>query len=296
MKILDTVFVYRLIEGKKLAWHGRYHSHKSNEYEIHYFLEGEGSFLSNRTRYSLSSNTLFLSGPHEFHSIVPQKVTKPITYYAVLFSVDESLDFELCQLLTSILQRAKKCLAPDVMNRCTFEEIMRLSLSRQDAQKISAAFLLGSHLYRWYADVWNGQSKDCVVPETQTKEDGTALAHAKKAISIMQKNMHRAFLIEDLAWQLGLSTEHFIRLFKNEMKITPHQYSIRLRIQSAAEELLGTSKTVGRIASELSFENQFHFSRVFKKCTGFTPTAYRRCYTDVTAIEFLLPTIEHNPY
>lgn len=293
MKILDTVFVYRLAEGEKLAWHGRYHSHKKNEYEIHYFLEGEGSFLSNKTRYAIHSNTLFLSGPHEFHSIVPQRVTKAITYYAVLFSVDESSDHDLCQLLTDILYSAKKCLAPDMMNRFTFEEIMRLALSHQSAQEISASFLLASHLYRWYGDLWNAHNNTVgsffdAKTQNYEEQDGTARTHVKKAVTLMEKNMHQAFLVEELAWQLGLSVEHFIRLFKIEMKITPHQYSIRLRIQAAAAELINTSKTVGRIADELSFENQFHFSRVFKKCTGFTPTAYRRCYTVATVVETVL--------
>ena len=88
MKILDSVFVYRLAGGDRLSWHGRYHAHGAGEYEIHFFLEGNGSFLCNRTRYPVSGGRLFLSGPREFHSILPETVSVPMTYYAVLFSVD----------------------------------------------------------------------------------------------------------------------------------------------------------------------------------------------------------------
>ena len=104
MRILDTVFVYKLNKGEKLAYHGRYHAHGNDEFEVHFFLNGEGSFLSNSAKLAITANSLFLSGPHEFHSILPEQVTRPLTYYAVLFSLSRTEDSELYLLLTSLLQ------------------------------------------------------------------------------------------------------------------------------------------------------------------------------------------------
>jgi AraC-like DNA-binding protein len=40
--------------------------------------------------------------------------------------------------------------------------------------------------------------------------------------------------------------------------------------------LHGTNMTVKEIAAELRFESEFHFSKIFKKKTDFSPTAWRQ--------------------
>ncbi len=275
MKILDTVFVQKLVAGEKLTWHGRYHSHSENEYEIHYFVEGEGSFLSNKTRYTITKGALFLSAPHEFHSIVPQRVTKPLTYYAVLFSIDEKADNDVYQLLTQALASSKGCLHSDKVNRFSLDEVLNLCVKPGSYESIAASFLFASYLYRWYSDEVDGRNESVELNAKAIEGNKTSKAYVTKAVALMKE---KNILVEDIAWKLGLSAEHFIRIFKSEMNITPHQYSVRLRVQDAATRLVSSEKTIGKIASELAFENQFHFSRVFKKCTGFSPTEYRRHY------------------
>jgi len=60
--------------------------------------------------------------------------------------------------------------------------------------------------------------------------------------------------------------------------MTTHQYFTRLKVEGASGLLMSTDKSVGEISDWFGFENQFHFSRIFKKCTGMSPVAYRRTY------------------
>jgi AraC-like DNA-binding protein len=60
--------------------------------------------------------------------------------------------------------------------------------------------------------------------------------------------------------------------------MTPHQYFLRLKIEGASGLLMSSDKNVGEISDYFGFENQFHFSRMFKKCTGLSPLAYRKTY------------------
>jgi len=62
MVIRDIVYEYRISTGKRMAWHSRYHAHGEGEYELHYFLEGAGSFLNHRARYQIHPEALFLTG------------------------------------------------------------------------------------------------------------------------------------------------------------------------------------------------------------------------------------------
>ncbi len=276
MNILESVYVSKLVAGEKLTWHGRYHSHKENEFELHFFVDGEGSFLSNNARYSIQKNSLFLSGPHEFHSIIPQLVTRPLTYYAILFSLDETIDKDLYELLSTLHKNTKNTVNNNLVDSFSFNEILSLSLSNIKAQKIAANYLLSSYIFRWFGDViLNNTDKEVDSSDLKKSKD-----YVRKAIHLMKKNIDKPSVLDDISWKLNLSTEHFIRLFKLETDITPHQYWLRLRVQSACTQLITSSKSIGVIAKEQAFENQFHFSRVFKKCTGLSPSEYRENYTD----------------
>ncbi|MBQ4496733.1 MAG: AraC family transcriptional regulator [Spirochaetaceae bacterium] len=273
MRIIETVFVYRLAHGEKLAWHGRYHAHNDNEFEVHYFIEGDGSFLANAARISIDENALFLAGPHEFHSIVPEQVTRPLTYYAVLFELDEQQDHEIYLLLTNILkQHSIKHHATDA-SRFLFDELLRLSASKQKGLEKSAEFLLCSLLYRWYSE-----DSSPITAKTVIAEQKKSTSIVRAAMQYFKTNIHKPVTITHVAYELGLSAEHFIRVFREEMHMTPYQYFMRLRTEAAAAELITTDSSVAEIAERYAFENQFHFSKVFKRCTGFTPTAYRHCY------------------
>ncbi len=274
MKILDAIYVYKLGQGEKLMWHGRYHSHKENEFEIHYFVDGEGSFLSNKARFSITKNALFLSVPHEFHSIVPQLVKQPLTYYAILFSLDEA-DVTLFSLLESVLSGGKKCFYNNIVDTFVLNEIINLSLSPKIMEKTSANYLLSSYLFRWFGDICEKNSIFALEDNAESKK---SKEYVRKAINLMKDSIENPSALEDIAWKLNLSTEHFIRIFKAETDITPHQYWLRLRVQTASTRLITSDKSIGLIAKEFAFENQFHFSSVFKKCTGLTPSAYREIY------------------
>ena len=58
MEIRDAVYVYRLISGERLAWHGRYHAHRAGEFEFHYIMEGQGALLVNRSKFVIEANSI----------------------------------------------------------------------------------------------------------------------------------------------------------------------------------------------------------------------------------------------
>ena len=75
--------------------------------------------------------------------------------------------------------------------------------------------------------------------------------------------------------QLHLSANYLGDLIKKETGKSAQEH-IQLRlIDIAKEKILGTSKTVSEIASELGFKYPQHFTRVFKKNVGYTPNEYR---------------------
>lgn len=79
-----------------------------------------------------------------------------------------------------------------------------------------------------------------------------------------------------LAAERGLSETYFIRLFKQEIGISPHQCRLRALVQKACERLIETQDSVQEIAYSLGFDDPLYFSRVFRSICGISPREYRK--------------------
>ncbi|MBN1648669.1 MAG: helix-turn-helix domain-containing protein [Spirochaetales bacterium] len=264
MNILDVVFVYQMKEEAELRWHGRFHHHGKNEYEAHYFLQGSGSFLNSGKTYTISPGVLFITNPGENHSILLGNRENPLTYYAVLFSVEKE-DEEVYSLLQHDMT-ADRIYQIGSNYRFFFEELKERGMSRDKLLNRAASHQFVSFLYLMAARNYSFHYGD------ETNQ------HIEKALRIMQSNIFNDLQLQDIALKLDLNESYFIRLFRTRMKTTPKKYYTRLKIEAAASMLISTELAVYEIADRLLFYSEFHFSRVFKQYTGKAPTVYRETY------------------
>jgi AraC family transcriptional regulator len=84
------------------------------------------------------------------------------------------------------------------------------------------------------------------------------------------------FDLARLAAQVGLSKFHFQRLFKSAMGVSPSRYHINLRMNLARQLLRETKMSVVDVALEVGYANPGHFSQLFRRETGLSPSDYRR--------------------
>lgn len=85
--------------------------------------------------------------------------------------------------------------------------------------------------------------------------------------------------VAEMAERANLSEDHFIRVFKKAKGVTPGEFVLGARIDSAVSLLLFTSRTISEIADELGYCDIFHFSKQFKKRMGVSPRNYRHTGT-----------------
>jgi AraC family transcriptional regulator len=86
-----------------------------------------------------------------------------------------------------------------------------------------------------------------------------------------------ALSIVELAGLLQLSPAYFCRAFSKTLGVTPHRFVLNERIAIARQRLHQTSTPpMAELAHALGFATQAHFSVVFQKLVGCSPSEFRR--------------------
>jgi AraC family transcriptional regulator len=88
-------------------------------------------------------------------------------------------------------------------------------------------------------------------------------------------NLERQIGLAELAMLAGLSRWYFLRVFRETVGTSPHDYVTRRRLDRARNLLRTTSRSVMDIAADIGMTHS-HFSRVFSRRLGVTPTEFRR--------------------
>lgn len=96
------------------------------------------------------------------------------------------------------------------------------------------------------------------------------------AISLMLENTDRKLSLKELAQNVKLSPSHFSRLFQNQTGHSPIDYFIQLKIQRSCRLLDNPNLTIAEVARATGFEDQFYFSRQFRKTMNMSPLKYRK--------------------
>ncbi|MDH3345649.1 MAG: PocR ligand-binding domain-containing protein [Kiritimatiellaceae bacterium] len=96
------------------------------------------------------------------------------------------------------------------------------------------------------------------------------------AIEKMRQQPEAPLSLEEAARMSGRSPSTVTRLFKRITGKSFKQYQVGLRLQRAADQLIGSpSRSVSDIAASVGFDDPFYFSRLFHKHMGQPPSEYR---------------------
>lgn len=98
---------------------------------------------------------------------------------------------------------------------------------------------------------------------------------SSRAAAYMEQHFREPVTLDEIAQSLFVSTAHFIRAFKKETGITPHQYLTEHRLLFAAQLLEFGDSRVEEIAAQVGFSSSSLFISNFRRRYGCTPLQYR---------------------
>jgi AraC-like DNA-binding protein len=117
---------------------------------------------------------------------------------------------------------------------------------------------------------------DAASPTTKDWFSALRSTHTARALARIHEAPERAWTLENLAEEAGLSRAAFARNFIASVGEPPHSYLTRWRMGIAARLLEKTDMRLGEIAPRVGYRSEFSFSRAFKSARGVSPLQYRR--------------------
>ena len=107
------------------------------------------------------------------------------------------------------------------------------------------------------------------------KETGVIPVKILDAISFISLNLHQKLSVTYLAERANQNSEYFSRSFQRYTGDRPLNHINEKRIERAQYLIVASQMNYSQIAEQTGFDNQAHFSKVFKKITGISPSSYR---------------------
>lgn len=106
-------------------------------------------------------------------------------------------------------------------------------------------------------------------------ESTTQNRHVTMVIRFMCQNLKKNLTLQEISDEVELSKSYLNAIFKAQTGKAPVEFFIHLKMQEACKLLKSTDMYIYEVSAELGYEDQYYFSRIFKKVVGMSPRDYK---------------------
>lgn len=109
--------------------------------------------------------------------------------------------------------------------------------------------------------------------------DGSVPKWLREVRDVIDGSLVHPPALGPLAREVGVHPVHFAVMFRRHYGCSLGEYSRRRRLNEARRRIADPDISLSRVALDLGFADQSHFTRTFKRFTGMTPQQYRTFLT-----------------
>lgn len=222
------------------------------------------------TEYTIRPGDVFILPVRKLH-YGPRLSEGGISYYWVHFQAPG---------LEKVLHRD----SGDAKNLSTGQSYLMHHVSLLDVNTVSMLFnqLYANNYVQHYTPYLQKSLLKVLLYEISNQ---TLLRHAHKfdqrfvqLLDYFRSNFTSEIPIDELAEQFGYNKYYLCRLFKQRVGRTINTYQTELRMCYACQLLRETNHPIKRISSEVGYESEKYFMRIFKDHMRMTPSEYRNSH------------------
>ena len=138
-------------------------------------------------------------------------------------------------------------------------------------------FMLKSYLVQMLLLVIREQCEPMERPRGYAFESASKKYVAEQVISYIEDHYSEKISLDQIAENMYLSPFYISRIFKGETGNTPIRHLINLRLDKAKELLEGGYQgSIQEVAALVGYDDAYHFSKLFKKRYGISPSQARK--------------------
>lgn len=249
---------------------------------LYLITEGKAAVYMNKKKYSLSEGELFIIPKFTFHTYECDNFMKH--YYICFFDetiggrsifdtaeirhqlAAEELDWKLMtRFVTLNIDRHVPSVDPKIYdNKRVIHTFNQDKMQYDLAKEIESNGILLQLFSRFIANENKFQT------ETHNQYERLDLA-----LNYINNNLGQRITVMELASMMCISPDHFSRIFKRVLGLSPCQYIQSKRIERAQTLLLASQLSISEIAETIGITNISQFSNLFTKQTKRSPREYR---------------------
>lgn len=268
---MNPTFLYTW-KGTRHEDEAVYHCH--NHMEMAFVLSGEGKYHIEGEIFDVAEGDLLIFNPGIRHqALFLKQVETPTTEFFVGFSDVQFPGY--CPNHIPVpdggyILHTKGELRQRIFKICSSME------TEKAACRQGRYYMLKAYLMQLLILVVREQCEPVKPVDGYSFESTNKKYVVEKILNYFEDHYSERISLDQIAENMYLSPFYVSKLFKSETGDAPIQHLIKIRLEKAKELLeTGEIQSVQEVASQVGYDDAYHFSKLFKKRFGITPTQAR---------------------
>lgn len=224
-----------------------------SNYLIHYVYEGEGIFKTEKETFHLK--------PHQMFLIVPNQ----LTYYEA--DAQNPWLYRWIEFNGSMAEHILNSAKLSANNPIFFDDTEEVGNALKDI--IQNGNMPFSQLMQKFWGLLHSISAYSPTP-------GNVPRYISLAENFIKINVHKKITVNDVSDHLGIDRSYLSRLFKEYCQVSPQEYILTLKMNTAAQYLKDTDITISEAAQSVGYSDIRVFYKAFKNQFNCSPSQWRK--------------------
>lgn len=280
MEVKQSIKIDDLNPTFLFAWKGSrdvdedsYHSH--DHLELAYIMSGKGKYYIEDEMYDVQEGDLLILNPGVKHQAQPaEEKETPTTEFFVGVA---DIQFPTYPRNYLPVPKGGHIMRPTLEFRKKIARIFNAIETENKVYKEGRYVMLKAYLMQMILLIVREQCRATSPSGGYAFESVNKNYVVDRIISYFQDHYSEKISLDQIAENMYLSPFYISKIFKSETGDTPIRYLINIRLERAKILLEnGDNGSIQEIAARVGYDDAYHFSKLFKKRYGISPSQARK--------------------